>query len=87
MTTEAYEALKNKLDSEEKEVTQNKGRLSQLKENAKKTFKVDSLDELKSLKTDWETDLDMQKTKKKKQVEKLEAVVPDDILREIENEL
>lgn len=87
MTTEAYEALKIKLDSEEKEVTQNKGRLDQLKENAKKTFKVDALDELRSLKTDWETDLDMQKTKKKKQVEKLEAVVPDDILQEIEDEL
>jgi hypothetical protein len=91
MTTEVYEALKNKLDSEEKEVTQNKGRLDQLKENAKKTFKVDSLDELKSLKKEWETDLDMQKTKKKKQTEKLEAIVPDDILEEvrdgIDNEL
>ena len=87
MTTEVYEALKIKLDTEDKEVTQNVGRLKQLKENSKKTFKVDSLDELKSLKSDWETDLDMQKTKKKKQVEKLEAVVPDDILQEIENEL
>ena len=85
--TEAYEVLKNRLDSEDKEVTQNKGRLAQLKENAKKTFKVDSLDELKTLKSERETDLDMQKTKKKKQVEKLEAVVPDDILQEIENEL
>lgn len=87
MTIEVYEGLKKKLDSEEKEVTQNKGRLDQLKENAKKTFKVDSLNELKSLKAEWETDLDMQKTKKKKQVEKLETIVPDDILQEIEDEL
>ena len=87
MTTEMYEALKKKLDSEETSVTQNKGRLAQLRENAKKTFKVDSLDELKSLKADWETDLDMQKTKKKKQLEKLKAIVPDDVLRELEDEL
>ena len=84
---EAYETLIKRLDADEKEVTQNKGRLDQLRENAKKTFKVDNLGELKKLKSDWETDLDMQKTKKKKQVEKLEAVVPDDILQELEDEL
>lgn len=87
MTTEAYEALKKKLTAEENEVSQNQGRLKQLKESAKKTFKVDDLGALKKLKTEWETELDMQKTKKKKQIEKLEAIVPDDILREIENEL
>jgi hypothetical protein len=87
VTTEVYESLKLKLDKEEKEVTQNQGRLSQLKENAKKTFKVDSLDELKSLKAEWETDLDMQKTKKKKQMEKLEVIIPEDVLQEVKNEL
>ncbi|MDA3809615.1 MAG: hypothetical protein PF518_04710 [Spirochaetaceae bacterium] len=87
MTTNEYEALKLKLDREEKEVTQNQGRLEQLKDNAKKTFKVNDLGELKKLKADWETDLDMQKTKKKMQIEKLEAIVPDDVLEELRDEL
>lgn len=83
MNAEQYTALKNKLETQKDEVTQNKGRLKQLKETAKATYKVDSLEGLKKLKEEYETDLDMQKTKKRKQVEKLEAIVPKDVMDEI----
>lgn len=83
MTTEKYEALKTKLENEKEEVTQNKGRLKQLKETAKSTFKVDTIEELVKLKADLELDLDMQKEKKKKQIDKLESIVPQDVLNEL----
>lgn len=80
MNTQQFEALKKKLETEQETVTQNKGRLQQLKETAKATFKVDSIEDLRKLKTDYETDMDMQKTKKQKQIEKLEAIVPKEVM-------
>jgi len=83
MNASQYEALKNKLEAEKSEVEQNKGRLKQLKDTAKATFKVDSIEGLRKLKEDLEVDLDMQQTKKKKQIEKLESIVPEEVMREI----
>jgi hypothetical protein len=86
MTTEQYESLKKKLEAEKTAVAENKGRLQQLKDTAKATFKVDSISELQKLKEKKETELDMQRTKKNIQIEKLKSIVPTEVMREI-NEL
>lgn len=83
MTQDQFVALKRKITTERDTVTQNKGRLQQLKETAKSTYKVDSISELQELKSKKETELDMQLVKKKKQMEKLESILPQDVKDEL----
>lgn len=86
MTTSAYEALKKKIDTISEDVSQNKGRMSQLQETAKKKFAVNSIADLKALKKEKEDKRDMETAKRNKQLKKLESIVPADVMRELEDE-
>jgi len=86
MNNSQFEALKRKIEADAEEVSQNKGRFSQLKETAKKKYGVDTIPGLRKLRKEKEEELEMHNAKRKKQIDILESIVPKDVMRELEEE-
>lgn len=86
MNNSTFESLKRKIEADAEEVSQNKGRFSQLKETAKKKYGVDTIAGLKKLRTEKEEKLEMHTAKRVKQIGILESIVPKEVMRELEEE-